>query len=228
MAQPQFGLAGSDSITNSSRRDILELVDGINLQQFIRMARPSKAEQTTRVSAWGITPIGGNYWPESVSLTVAEEAVQHEIFNNIQPIATGNGSVVYDASLVFRARATLSISGKCVSIPSDDPGPVAWPSDVESAIGGFTVGISLHPPSPGTNPVITTNAEYTKLRTEWHSFSCERQWIIQGSSDGANILDYTDFTLTTPAGHYAVIQRTYNLANEGFATQGLSAEYYPQ
>ena len=225
MAQPEFGVAGIDTLTDASRRDVLELVDGINLQQFIRMARPSKAEQQTRVAAWGITPLLNTYWPESVTLTVTEEAVQHEEYNNIVPVATGEGSVGFDASLVFRARASLSVSGKCTTV--DDPDVQGWPSDIVSAIGNYTVGQTLHPPSPGTNPVILTSAEYVKIRTNWHTFSYEKQWIIQGSASGENILDFTDFSLARGDSHYHVITRTYSLAAEGFATQNISVEYYP-
>jgi len=224
MGQPLFGVAGIDSLATVARRDVLELVDGINVQQFIRMSRPQKAEQQTRVAAWGITPTA-SYWPESVNLSVAEEAIQHEEFNGTTPVSTGSGSVKFDASLVFRARVSLSVSGKCVTIT--DPDTVAWPNEFTSAIGAYTVGSALHPPT-GTNPTITTNADYTQLRTDWHQFSYEKGWIISGASTGANILDFTDFNIAAIAAHYHVITRTYSLSAEGFATQSISVEYYPQ
>jgi len=224
MAQPIFGIAGTDSLSDVASKDILELVDGINLQQFTRMARPSQSEQNTKIAAWGITPKDDKYWPESVTLTVAEEAVQHEEYNNVVPVAAGDGSVIFDASLVFRARVNFSVSGKCVDVA--DPKTEDWPDSFTSAIGGFVVGNALHPPT-GTNPTIVTNAEFTKLRTDWHSFSYERQWIISGASTGANILDFTDFSLAARGAHKHVISRTYTLSNEGFATQNISVEYYP-
>jgi len=226
-SQPLFGIAGVDSLSFASRRDVLELIEGINLRQFIRMARPSKSEQQTKVTAWGITaPLSNKYWADSVGLSVTEEAVQHEEYNSVIPVPTGNGSVAFDASLVFRARASLSVSGKCVAIV--DPGLEVWPEEWESAIGAFVVGLTLHPPAPATNPVILSSAEYTKLRTEWHTYSYEKQWIIQGESSGVNILDFTDFSLAAIADHFHVLTRNYNLSAEGFSTQGLSVEYYPE
>jgi len=229
MPQPLFGIVGIDSLANASRIDVLELTAGINVQQYIRMTRPAQTEQRTQVSAWGITPITGGtveYWPDSVNLTVAEEAVQHEEYNSTPPAGSGAGSVGFDANLIFRARATFSVSGKCTNVAN--PATNSWPDSFTSAIGSFSVGAALHPPVPGTNPTILSNAEYTKLRTDWHTFSYEKQWIIQGSATGVNLLDsfLAAFSIAPGTGPH-VTTLTYTLAAEGFATKSAAVEFFP-
>jgi hypothetical protein len=214
-SQPNFGLAGADSKSITYHKDILELPAGINLYQFIRMARTGVAEQTTAVSAWGIEP-SGNFWPDSVSLSIQEESVQHEIFSGVVPTNTGDGSVKYDQSLVFRARATFTVSGKVANADT------SWPDSFSSAIGAKDVGVRTFGTPSST---ITTQGNLTEPRTEWHTFSYTKQWIIAGQSSGANILNLSGFTVSPDGLH--VIGRTWDLSSSGFATESVTVENYP-
>lgn len=233
MATPQFGFIGGvlgaqgvDSLQIGRNIELLELTDGLSLQQMRRLSRKNSNEQITQVNAWGIVPTA-DLWPESVSLAAQEEGIPHERWTGNAAVNAGSAELVaFDANLIFRVRCTFTVSGKCTSTISGDATPqnIAWPTTWSSALGSLTLSPALVIGGAATTPVLT-NCTVTKVGVDWHQFSYEYQWIHQGTS-GNNIL--TLDVLPTPSGDRYTIQKTWNLAAEGFGTIQESYEAFAQ
>ena len=231
MPTPQFGFMGGvlgvtgvDSLQIGRNIELLELTDGLGLQLMRRISRKSSNEQITQVNAWGITPTA-DLWPESVSLAAQEESVPHERWTGNAAVNSGAAELVaFDANLIFRARITFTVSGKCSTaiIGSATPENIAWPKTWSSALGSLILSSSLISGSAST-PVLA-NCTVTKVGVDWNQFSYEWQWIISGVS-GSNVLSLG--VLTPPVDRYT-IQKTWTLASEGFGTIQESYESFPR
>lgn len=227
MATPQFGarvegVTGLDSYQIGRNIELLELTDGLGLQIMRRIARENENIQRSDVTAWGITPTA-DLWPDSVTLSAQEENIPHEIWT--QAIATDGGTdelVAFDAMLIFRARVTFSVSGKCSSaVIATEPQDYVWPTTWSSALGALMLSPALISGTV-TAPVLSA-ASVTKVAVDWNQFNYEYTWIVQGVT-GSNLL--TLDMLDTPADKYA-IQKTWTLAAEGFGSIQEAYEIFP-
>lgn len=220
-AIPGFGLAGADSRETGGQVNLLELPDGVALQQFKRRSTVNRSTQLPIITSWGITP-AAMIFPDSISLSVAEEGLLHEYAILAAPDPTFvNDAVGLDAYLIFRARATLNISGKCnISMTNAQIlNNCAWACAVGptvtllAAMGvvGLTAG--------GWVPQSQTR---TELRTDWHTFNLSWTQVKAGSAAGSHILSPSYITPdagTTPDTQKGTYTFTWSFAAEGFPTK---------
>lgn len=211
MAIPGFGLAGADSRETGGQVELLELVDGTNVQQFRRRAKQNNSMQTPTITAWGLKTFG-SIFPESITLTVTEEAIPHEAWTGQIPNLSTD-CVELDACLIFRARATLSITGKA------PVGATIAATGWESAIGGVTLASAFTAAGIDPTKLILTNNSSTELRVDWHQFNREWQCIVPGSPTGVHVLTPTLIAASALKGTYTF---TWTWGAEAFPTHSES------
>lgn len=233
---PSFGIVGTAGVESQERGggvDLLELPDGTGVQLYRRMARPNLSENRVTLTAWGVTPVTTPFaiYPESVTLSAQEEAVQHEVARIATP-TTSENATKYDAMLIFRARCSFSVSGRCNTATSfDDPFAIAWPTSYTSAIGAVTLSQSLITGTGTHGTLILSNATVNKIAADWHRFNYEYTWVYAGPGTGtAHVLNLpagvTGPTETTVPGNTRRIQ--YSLAESQFATIAASFDVFPR
>lgn len=220
-AIPGFGLAGADSRETGGQVNLLELTDGVGLQQFKRRSVVNRSMQAPIITSWGITPTA-SIFPESITLTIAEEGIPHEGWVGEYG---GNGTpnlltdvVQLDAFLIFRARATLNITGKSNVNATDAAlfNSAAWACPV----GPWSLPQALSAAGLTNADWIAQNKQNTEPRTDWHNFN--RTWtkIRPGTSAGAHVLAPAMIDADTVGrGTYTF---TWTFMNEGFPTKAES------
>lgn len=235
-AVPSFGIVGTTGVESQGIGGgvtLLELVDGTAIQQFRRMAQPNQDIQRVTLTAWGITPLTSPFaiYPEQVTLAAQEESVQHEIARISTPVINANATK-FDAMLIFRARCTLTVSGKCNTTTAfDDPFAVAWPTSVTSALGGVTLTSTLIAGSGTHGTLVLTDARVQKIAADWHTFNYTYSWIFAGSGDGTTHVLNTPAGITAPTeaivpGHTRQFQWT--LTDQNFAQVAGSFQVFPR